>query len=37
MLKLKFMSAPVLSHFISGRLIILKTDASDYAIAAILS
>ena len=37
MLKLKFTSALVLSHFILGRLIILKMDASDYAIAAILS
>ena len=37
MLKSKFTSAPVLSHFILGRLIILETDASDYAIAAILS
>ena len=37
MLKSKFTSAPVLSHFIPGHPIILETDASDYAIAAILS
>ena len=37
MLKLKFTSAPVLSHFISGCPIILETDASDYTIVAILS
>ena len=37
MLKSKFTSAPVLSHFIPGRPIILEMDASDYAITAILS
>ena len=36
-LKSKFTSAPILSHFVPGRPIILETDASDYAIAAILS
>ena len=37
MLKSKFMSAPVLSHFILGRPIILEMDASDYTIVTILS
>ena len=36
-LKAKFTSAPILSHFVPGRPIILETDASDYAIAAVLS
>ena len=36
-LKTAFTEAPVLSHWIPGRQITVKTDASDYAIAAILS
>ena len=36
-LKSKFTSAPILSHFVPGRPIVLETDASDYAIAAVLS
>jgi hypothetical protein len=36
-LKKVFTSAPILSHFIPGAPIIIKTDASDYAVAAILS
>ena len=36
-LKSRFTSAPILSHFIPGRPIILETDASDYVIAAVLS
>ena len=36
-LKAAFLSAPVLHHYIPGRQITVETDASDYAIAAILS
>src|SRR5215469_2061728 len=36
-LKTAFTSAPILAHFHPNRQIILETDASDYAIAAILS
>lgn len=36
-LKLAFTQAPVLTHFVPGSQLILETDASDYAIAAILS
>jgi hypothetical protein len=36
-LKTAFTSAPILSHFIPGTPIIIETDASDYAVAAILS
>src|SRR6201996_6108097 len=36
-LKLAFTSAPVLSHWIPGAQLILESDASDYAVAAILS
>ena len=36
-LKSRFTSAPILSHFVPGRPIILETDTSDYAIAAVLS
>ena len=36
-LKSRFTSALILSHFVPGRPIILETDASDYAIAAVLS
>jgi hypothetical protein len=36
-LKLAFTSAPILTHWIPGTQLILESDASDYAIAAILS
>ena len=36
-LKTAFSSAPILSHWIPDRPIIIETDASDYALAAILS
>ncbi len=36
-LKKVFTSAPILSHWVPGAQLILETDASDYAIAAILS
>src|ERR1700730_17030009 len=36
-LKSAFSSAPILSHFIPGAPLIVETDASDYAVAAILS
>src|ERR1700731_2861159 len=36
-LKSAFSSAPILSHFIPGALLIVETDASDYAVTAILS
>jgi len=36
-LKKAFTSAPILSHYIPGAPIIVETDASDYAVAAILS
>jgi hypothetical protein len=36
-LKRAFVSAPILAHFHPDRQIILETDASDYAVAAILS
>ena len=36
-LKLALTQAPVLTHFDPANLIIVKTDASDYAIAAIIS
>src|ERR1700731_1763678 len=36
-LKSAFSSAPILSHFIPGALLIVETDTSDYAVAAILS
>src|ERR1700730_11010352 len=36
-LKSAFSSAPILSHFIPGAPLIVKTDTSDYAVAAILS
>src|ERR1700726_1169921 len=36
-LKSAFSSAPILSHFIPGAPLIVKTDASDYTVAAILS
>ena len=36
-LKNMFMCAPVLTHFLPDAQIIIKTDASDYAIVAILS
>jgi hypothetical protein len=37
LLKESFVSAPILTHFIPDRPIIVETDASDYALAAILS
>jgi hypothetical protein len=37
MLKTTFTMAPILSHWILEALIIIETDTSDYAIAAILS
>jgi hypothetical protein len=37
LLKELFISAPILTHFIPDRPIIVETDASDYALAAILS
>jgi hypothetical protein len=37
LLKESFISAPILTHFIPDRPIIVETDASDYALAAILS
>jgi hypothetical protein len=36
-LKASFISAPILAHFIPGAPLIVETDASDYAVAAILS
>ena len=36
-LKAAFTSAPVLSHYVPGRQLIIETDASDYATAGILS
>ena len=36
-LKSAFTSAPVLTHWVPNRLIIIKTDASDYALSVILS
>ena len=36
-LKKSFTTAPVLTHWIPGSLLIIKTDASDYALATILS
>jgi hypothetical protein len=36
-LKEAFTAAPVLTHWILGSLLVLETDASDYALAAILS
>src|ERR1700730_6583293 len=36
-LKSAFSSAPILSHFIPGALLIVETDASDYTVTAILS
>ena len=36
-LKQVFTSAPVLTHWIPGKPIVVETDASDYALAAILS
>jgi RNase H-like domain found in reverse transcriptase len=36
-LKQAFISAPVLTHYKSGCPLVIKTDASDYALAAILS
>ena len=36
-LKSAFTSAPILSHYIPGAPLIVETDASDYAVAAILS
>ena len=36
-LKLAFTQAPVLTHFDPANLIVVETDASDYAIAAIIS
>ena len=36
-LKTAFRSAPILSHYIPGQPLIVETDASDYALAAILS
>jgi len=37
MLKLAFTRAPVLAHFDPANLIVVEKDASDYAIAAIIS
>jgi hypothetical protein len=37
LLKKSFVSASILTHFISNCSIIVETDASDYALAAILS
>ena len=37
MLKKAFTTAPVLMHWIPGSLLIIETDVSDYALAAILS
>ena len=37
MLKKAFTTAPVLTHWISDAPIIIETDASDYALGAILS
>ena len=37
MLKQAFAEAPILSHWVPNRQLIVKTDASDYALAAILS
>ena len=37
MLKKAFTTAPVLTHWIPGSLLIIETDVSDYALAAILS
>src|ERR1700722_8836600 len=37
LLKTTFTSAPILSHFIPGTPLIVETDASDYAVVAILS
>jgi RNase H-like domain found in reverse transcriptase len=36
-LKQAFISAPVLTHYKPGCPLVIKTDASDYALAAILS
>ena len=36
-LKAAFTSAPVLTHWVPDKLIIVETDASDYALGAILS
>ena len=37
MLKQAFTEAPILSHWVPNRQLIIETDASDYALAAILS
>ena len=37
LLKQAFTSAPILAHYVPGHPVVVETDASDYAIAAILS